>query len=677
MLNKKNKCNSSIIKLVLFIFLMACIIIGLITYIRKDAEKEISEIPETQEEVKKEPEVKVLKLEKAWVMSNTEENLVVWYKKRTIRFPYTPEVYDGSEEIVDLTFHDGVLAEAKVYQDKVTGKLLEVGEESITLEEEGTFALSENLQVYKLYGKKETYTKKDLRIGYSFTDFILDGDTVIAALVIREESMENIRVAVRTQDFAGLYHEAVSFTPNCDYTIYAGKEHKEFGAGEKVELKKDDDIFKGNRIKIVPKNLSGRITFDSVTRGAGKPSYAGSIELTATKDGIVVINELPLEEYLYGVVPSEMPAGYPLEALKAQAISARTYAYKNIQNAGLPNLGAHVDDSVNYQVYNNIKQDDRTTKAVRETSGQLLMYQGKLAQIYYYSTSCGFGTDLTAWGQKENVARYLKAKGSSKSVLEESRKMWSEQAETTIETTIEANATPGVEIAEQMINEDTFETMIRSKNSDDFEAELDFYRWNYDSNLNVELLTERLQERFEANNGRVLTRQKNGSYVSKKIEDLGEILDIEITKRSKGGAACEMVIYGSKQTVKVITEYNVRYILLNEKKEVTKQNGQSAKMPTLLPSSFLMIETIKEDQGETSVVDGNSEKEGEETKEEIKKEMEKKQESVVTAIRVYGGGYGHGIGMSQNGAKVMGEAGYSCEDILRFYYDSVEVVKVN
>ena len=52
-------------------------------------------------------------------------------------------------------------------------------------------------------------------------------------------------------------------------------------------------------------------------------------------------------------------------------------------------------------------------------------------------------------------------------------------------------------------------------------------------------------------------------------------------------------------------------------------------------------------------------------------------ESTVTAICVYGGGYGHGIGMGQNGAKVMGETGYSCEDILRFYYDTVDVVKVN
>lgn len=647
MRNKRSRRSRLVIGLLIFIVLMAVAVLTLIDFVRKDYREEL---PYTEEEVNREPEVKVLKLDKAWVVSNTEDGLFVWYKKRTIQFPYSPEIYDGYEEIVDLTFHDGVLAQAKVYGDKVTGKLLEIGEGCITLEEEGTFSCSEDLQVYKLYGEKEDFTIKDLRIGYSFTDFVLDGDTIIAALVMREEAMENIRVAIRNQDFAGVYHEKVSFTPDCDYFIYDGEERKECTAGETIEFAADDDTLKKHRVKIEPKNFSGRISMNSITRGLGNPSYAGTIELTATKEGIVVINELPLEEYLYGVVPSEMPAGYPLEALKAQAISARTYAYKNIRNAGLPNLGAHVDDSVSYQVYNNIQQDDRTTKAVRETSGQVLLYRGGLAQTYYYSTSCGFATDLTAWGQKESAGTYLKAKSLSKSVMSETKAVWETES-------ISENQVPGIIEAEQMRDEDVFETMIRAKNPDDFEAEQDFYRWSYESELDTQVLTERLQQRYAAKKQQVLTMQRDGSFAPEKIRDLGNILDIEITKRSKGGAACEMVIYGSKQTVKVLSEYNVRYILLNQVKKVTKQTGQSANMSTLLPSSFLMIEVVREE--DTAKENEDAGKEGN-----------------ITGIRVYGGGYGHGIGMSQNGAKVMGEAGYSCEDILRFFYDDVEIVNI-
>ena len=98
-----------------------------------------------------------------------------------------------------------------------------------------------------------------------------------------------------------------------------------------------------------------------------------------------MINELLLEEYLYAVVPSEMPASYPLEALKAQAVCARTYAYARILHAGLPEYGAHVDDSTAFQVYNNILENAQTTKAVRETKGELLWYGQELADTYYYS----------------------------------------------------------------------------------------------------------------------------------------------------------------------------------------------------------------------------------------------------------------------------------------------------
>ena len=105
---------------------------------------------------------------------------------------------------------------------------------------------------------------------------------------------------------------------------------------------------------------------------SGQANYRGRLELVRREDGIVVINELPLEEYLYGVVPGEMPASYPLEALKSQAICARTYAYERLQRAGLPEYGAHVDDSTAFQVYQNLAEQGQTTQAVKETSLSLI-----------------------------------------------------------------------------------------------------------------------------------------------------------------------------------------------------------------------------------------------------------------------------------------------------------------
>ena len=62
------------------------------------------------------------------------------------------------------------------------------------------------------------------------------------------------------------------------------------------------------------------------------PSYRGTLELKKSGEKIRVINELLLEQYLYGVLPSEMPAEYPEAALRAQAVCARSYAKKQLQN---------------------------------------------------------------------------------------------------------------------------------------------------------------------------------------------------------------------------------------------------------------------------------------------------------------------------------------------------------
>ena len=115
-----------------------------------------------------------------------------------------------------------------------------------------------------------------------------------------------------------------------------------------------------------------------------------------------------MEDYLKKVVPSEMPASYEKEALKAQAVCARTYAYMQIQSNTYSRYGAQVDDSTNFQVYNNVATDANTASAVQETYGKLLLYEGKPIEAYYFSTSCGYTTDGTIWGADLSSVPYLK-----------------------------------------------------------------------------------------------------------------------------------------------------------------------------------------------------------------------------------------------------------------------------
>ena len=92
-----------------------------------------------------------------------------------------------------------------------------------------------------------------------------------------------------------------------------------------------------------------------------------------------------------------MPSGYAEEALKAQAVCARTYAVWQMQEYAYPEYEAHVDDSVSFQVYNQVESQESTDQAVQKTKGQIMLYEGRPVKAYYFATSCGVTTDEAIW----------------------------------------------------------------------------------------------------------------------------------------------------------------------------------------------------------------------------------------------------------------------------------------
>lgn len=565
-------------------------------------------------------------LKNMWIVEAQEgEGLQVFYKGYEVRFPYEKAEAGQREQIGDLAFADGALRSVKIKGEKVSGKLLSIGNGTIEIEGKGKFPCQEDMAVYKLYGKLSGGGRTDLRIGYDFTDFVLEDGTVCAGLVTRDEAMENIRVVIKDTGYGGAYHERVELTADTAFTLrfgnYDSMESREYEAGDIVSIDAGSEFFSGERIYIEPEALTGRIQLLSVERAQGNPEYRGKMEISRTAEGLVVVNELLLEEYLYSVVPSEMPSSYPLEALKAQAVCARTYAYRHMQHSGIAGFGAHVDDSAAYQVYNNIAENAQSTKAVKETSGSLLYYGDELCGSYYYSTSCGFGTDAGIWkSDGDEDTSYLQAKRIGE-------------------------GEPGYDGGE-MAEEDNFASFISQAYDSDYESGEAWYRWTYESKeADGDRLLAAMQRRYEVNDGLVLTRNDEGEFESKPVKRLGKVKDISIIKRGSGGVADELLIEGTENTFKVISEHNIRYVLNNGVSKVVRQDGSEVASPSLLPSGYFSIATSKEDD-------------------------------IVVGYILSGGGYGHGVGMSQNGAKAMAKKGFSFGEILTFFYRSCEIRNV-
>lgn len=133
--------------------------------------------------------------------------------------------------------------------------------------------------------------------------------------------------------------------------------------------------------------------------------YRGNLELINRFGNIYVINILNLEDYLLSVVPSEMPASWHIEALKAQAIAARTYALYNVINSKQADY--HLEANVKSQMYTGMsKEHPNSTKAVFETNGMVLIYQDNLVQSFYHSNSGGITeSPEELWGFKLDYAK--------------------------------------------------------------------------------------------------------------------------------------------------------------------------------------------------------------------------------------------------------------------------------
>lgn len=178
--------------------------------------------------------------------------------------------------------------------------------------------------------------------------------------------------------------------------------------GSEIHIKDSDGaaLLKVNKTMLLTlKNSSATFLLFNVNYGSGyfwagqeNRQYRGSFEIVPGTTNFTVINIVTLEEYLYATVPGEMPASWPIEALKAQAIAARTYAVNRI-NANAQAL-YHIGASVQYASYPGVSwEHPRSTQAVDETRGMILTYNGKPINAVYSSNTGGHTeSSLDVWG---------------------------------------------------------------------------------------------------------------------------------------------------------------------------------------------------------------------------------------------------------------------------------------
>ena len=585
-------------------------------------------------------------------------------------------IVDGeNKELVLVSKSDkayrGVIADIVVEGDRVTkislkpsnirGKIIALDDRYIEVEGYGVIKVVSDLKIYNRRQGIINYVGKNckkLDIGIENAEFIIEGDKICAIITNQKEDGKSvaydniedlyIRVLIKNSNYSGIYHNTVELVSNDNLeVIYAtDKEQKEESIlvdkviidnksdinldkksymrksimpGKAFRITPDSGLFKEhNRIFIVNKDNRYGVIFNSIKRGKNGLRYKGNIEIIKDNNRLVIINELNIEEYLYSVVTSEMSESFPIEALKAQAICARTYATSKIRNSGYKKYGAHLDDSISYQVYNNYPYGNNSVRAVNSTRGKVIKYNNELASIFYYSTSCGYSSNASDVFGGEHIPYLIeKYQGINKSGVESQIKMGG------------------------ISDEKAFKKFILSTPNECFEKDCEWFRWK--TSINVDKLSKAINSNLckisagKGNRNIKVYDKKKGNYQVKGVRNIGKLEDIKISKRMSGGLVTKLIITGSKARISVENQYTIRQLLSMNNSVIINNKGDRITNMKLLPSCYFTIT--------------------------------KKNNRYV----FNGGGYGHGVGMSQWGASILASKGYNYEEILKFYFNNALV----
>jgi stage II sporulation protein D len=366
-------------------------------------------------------------------------------------------------------------------------------------------------------------------------------------------------------------------------------------------------------IKIIPV----RNTKIIVIINGQKYRYRGNMEINIDKEHgkLNAINIIGIEEYLYGVLKKEISPRWPAEALKAQAVAARTFAIFNMNK--YIDKGYNICASTNSQAYGGVNHEDPlTNRAVDETRGVIITYKGKPINAVYHSDSGGYTEDSeNVWGSFLPYLRSVKSK-------------------------FEEKVFP------------PYHTWTCSIDEKDLTKKLQKQGYNINSVVSIEPVkrseTDRISElAFIVDNNEVINMKAN---------DFRKLIGADLIRST----LFSIKAVGKELNIMKDTE---------DKEEIEDKEEQKESMKEILEQKKDW--TIKE---LLELMKKNKEERQKEKEEKVLKVEIVKSDIPLTFI-FSGSGNGHGVGMSQWGAYGMTLQGSRYQDILKYYYQGIDIIK--
>ena len=464
--------------------------------------------------------------------------------------------------------------------------------------------------------------------------------SILKEVSIKEKDMENIKEKLTTVNNSQQLSEQ-NGEPRVSVGIVTANEivfslHQPYNANgttvsgkQSVSYENGAIIWNGKRYKELvfqPQEAGASFSLEDVTIGVNfhwerkeTQTFLGILRFAIEGTAMWAINELPVERYLESVISSEMSATSSLRLLEAHAVISRSWLLAQIENrrsakteqTSLYSCITGKDKMIKWydrqdhtlfdvcaddhcQRYQGITKETspHVAVAIQHTCGQVLMSEGKICDARF-SKCCGGAMEEFQYCWEDSPKPYLKAIGDT-------------PEKTIPDLTVEANAEEWIRTSPDSFCNTTDKNILSQVLNDYDQETTDFYRWRVD-----------------------YTQEEISQLINSKLNiDFGQIMDLIPIERGKSARLCQLKIVGTKQTLTIGKELEIRRAL----------------SPSHLYSSAFVVD--KEDVNT---------------------------EGIPALFHIIGCGWGHGVGLCQIGAAVMGEKGYNYDQILAHYYPGADL----
>ena len=464
--------------------------------------------------------------------------------------------------------------------------------------------------------------------------------SILKEVSIKEKDMENIKEKLTTVNKSQPLSEQ-NGEPRVSVGIVTANEivfslHQPYNENgttvsgkQSVSYENGAIIWNGKRYKELvfqPQEAGASFSLEDVTIGVNfhwerkeTQTFLGILRFAIEGTAMWAINELPVERYLESVISSEMSATSSLRLLEAHAVISRSWLLAQIENrrsakteqTSLYSCITGKDKMIKWydrqdhtlfdvcaddhcQRYQGITKETspHVAVAIQHTRGQVLMSEGKICDARF-SKCCGGAMEEFQYCWEDSPKPYLKAIGDT-------------PEKTIPDLTVEANAEEWIRTSPDSFCNTTDKNILSQVLNDYDQETTDFYRWRVD-----------------------YTQEEISQLINSKLNiDFGQIMDLIPIERGKSARLCQLKIVGTKQTLIIGKELEIRRAL----------------SPSHLYSSAFVVD--KEDVNA---------------------------EGIPALFHIIGCGWGHGVGLCQIGAAVMGEKGYNYDQILSHYYPGADL----